>query len=107
MDSEVTPELAAKYRELDDVIRDLARLEGIPDNAIVQQWAVVAGVVAFEKDGYMHNDVQVFTPNAGYTTPVWQVKGLLDTGLTKYRALETQNFLDCTHDGEEDGEEGN
>lgn len=105
MNDDITPELRAKYQELDNVIQEIARLEGIPDNAMVSQWAVVTGVVAFEQDGYMHNDVQVLTPNAGYTTPVWQVKGLLDTGLTKYRALESHNFLQCSHD-EDDDEHG-
>ena len=79
-------------------------MEGVPDNGVVTQWAVVTGVVAFStEDDYVQNDDQCLTPNAGLTTPIWQVKGLLDSALTKYRALEQHQLLDCGHD-DEDGD---
>lgn len=104
---DVTPELRQKYQELDTVIQQISLLEGLPDGGLVTQWAVVVGVVAFDgESGYMDNDVQVLTPNAGLTTPVWQAKGLLDSGLTKYRALEQHNFIANATDCDCDGDEG-
>lgn len=104
MSTDETPELAAKYKELDNVIQDIARLEGIPDNAIVSSWVLTTGVVAFDSsDGYMHNDVQVITPDAGTSQTAWQTIGLAETALVKLRALETARFLSCDHDDDDEG----
>lgn len=104
MGNNIPPELAAKYQELDNVIQDIAKLEGIPDDAIVSSWVLSTGVVAFDpEDGYMHNDVQVLTPNAGATQTAWQTIGIMETALNKVKALETHRFISCDHD-EEDGD---
>lgn len=104
---DVSPELQKKYNELDALIQEVARMEGVPEKGIVSQWIVVAGVLEFnDQDSFVDNDVMCLTPNAGMSTPVWQAKGLLDSGLTKYRALEHLNFQNqCDHDHDED--EGN
>lgn len=103
MADHLTPQLDAKYRELDNLIQEISRLEGIPEKAMVSQWVLAAGVVEFEEDGFLNSDVMVLTPGSGHNAPVWQVKGLLDTAMTKYRALETENFLHMC-EGDEEGD---
>lgn len=97
-----TADRKRKYQELDALIQEISAMEGVPENGVVTQWAVVAGVVAFnEDDDYVENDVICLTPNAGMTTPVWQIKGLLDSGITKYRALEQASVLECNCEEDE------
>jgi len=107
MEPIISEELRKKYHDLDNLIQEISKMEGIPENGLVTQWAIVTGIVAFDDEtGFMDNDVQVLTPNGGMTTPVWQAKGLLDSGLTKYRALESfriEDHMDCDCD-EEDNE---
>lgn len=95
---------------LDDTIRELVELSAPEDpdgNHIltVAEWALSIGLMEYANGVRVDDDIVIVADD---DVPVWRLKGLLDSALTKFRAMETHTAFTDMHMilGDEELDEG-
>lgn len=95
------------FDRLDSTIRELIEIstpeDSVTDHSlVVAEWAVTVGLMEYSQGTRVDDDCVVL---ANDDVPVWRIKGLLDSGMTKLRAVETHNTFADMHiefDGDEE-----
>jgi len=82
-----SPELKDAYERLDEIIREVVRLEEW--DGLVTDWVVVAANQYFADDGRSMTSVGQLLPGGGDSVPVYRVMGLLDFAHSAYQTSVT------------------
>ncbi len=80
----MTDELKAAYQRLEAAIQEVCKLQGF--QGIPLEWVIVAAFQRYADDGTSIPQVGTLLPDGGAHVPQHRTMGLLDWGLTAYRA---------------------